>query len=67
MDEYMDQFVARIEAAGNADHERWPQYPTSDNITQRLNEFGKPSFHKKVEWLNTQWGETTLICRPMTR
>lgn len=67
MDEYMDQFVARIEAAGNADHERWPQYPTSDNITQRLNEFCKPSFHKKVEWLNTQWGETTLICRPMTR
>ena len=55
MDAYMDQFVARIEAAGNADHVRWPQYP-SENSTLRLNVFGKPSFHKKVEWLNSQWG-----------
>ena len=55
MDEFMDQFVAKIEQAGNADHVRWPQYP-SDNTTDRLNQFGKPSFHKKVEWLNTQWG-----------
>ena len=56
MDEYMDMFVAKIEEAGNADYVRWPQY-TGDNTTLRLNVFGKPSFHKKVEWLNTQWGE----------
>ena len=55
MDSFMDQFVAKIEAAGNADHVRWPQYP-SDNIIERINAFGKPSFHKKVEWLNSQWG-----------
>lgn len=55
MDEYMDQFVAKIEQAGNADHKRWPQYP-SDNTTERLRQFGKPSFHKKVAWLNSQWG-----------
>ena len=55
MDKYMDQFVAKLEQAGNADHVRWPQYP-SENTTQRLNEFGKPSFHKKVAWLNEQWG-----------
>lgn len=58
MDEYMDRFVAKIEQAGNADHERWPQYP-SDNTIDRLNRFGKPSFHKKVEWLNSQWGAGT--------
>ena len=55
MDDYMDRFVAKIDAAGNADHVRWPQYP-SNNLTKRLNEYGKPSFHKKVEWLNSQWG-----------
>ena len=55
MDEFMDQFVARIEAAGYADYARWPQYE-ADNLTYRLNSFAKPSFHKKVEWLNTQWG-----------
>lgn len=55
MDEYMDQFVAKIEQAGNADHKRWPQYP-SDNTIERLRQFGKPSFHKKVAWLNSQWG-----------
>ena len=57
MDEFMDQFVSKIEQAGNADHVRWPQYP-SDNTTDRLNQFGKPSFHKKVAWLNSQWGNT---------
>ena len=56
MDEYMDRFVAKIEQAGDADHVRWPQYP-SDNTTERLNQFCKPSFHKKVTWLQSQWQE----------
>ena len=56
MDEYMDQFVDKIEAAGNADYVRWPQY-SGNNTTYRLNRYGKPSFHKKVAWLNSQWGE----------
>ena len=57
MDDYLDSFAAKIEQAGNADKERWPQY-WGDDITRRLNIYGKPSFHKKVAWLNEQWGET---------
>ena len=55
MDDFMEAFVARIEIAGNYDHKRWPQY-SSDNITARMRAFEKPCFHKKVEWLNRQWG-----------
>lgn len=57
MDAFIDAFVEKIEQAGNADHMRWPQY-NGDNTTYRMNKFAKPSFHKKVEWLNGQWGET---------
>lgn len=56
IDNYMDLFAARIEQAGNADYLRWPQY-SGDNTTARLQSYGKPSLHKKVEWLNAQWGE----------
>lgn len=56
MDSYMDQFVARINAAGNADYLRWPQY-SGNNAIHRLNAYAKPSFHKKVAWLNSQWGQ----------
>jgi len=55
MDEYIEEFTARIEAAGNCDHNRWPQY-AGDDITARMRAFGKPSFDKKVAWLNSQWG-----------
>lgn len=55
MDAYMDLFAAKIEKACEADYVRWPQYP-SDNNTLRLNQFGRPSFHKKVAWLNSVWG-----------
>ncbi len=51
---FMEEFTARIEAAGNCDHERWPQY-SSDNITARMRAFEKPCFDKKVAWLNSQW------------
>lgn len=57
MDDYMDRLVARIELAGNADKVRWPQYSGS-NTTHMLNKYGKVFFHKKVEWLNSQWGGT---------
>ena len=56
MDGYMDDFVARIERASNADFVRWPQYQVN-NCTYRVNRYAKPSFHKKGEWLNTQWGQ----------
>ena len=54
MDAFMEDFAARIEAAGNCDHERWPQY-SCDNIPARMRAFEKPCFHKKVAWLNSQW------------
>ena len=56
MDAYMDEFVAKYEQAGNADFIRWPQY-SGNNLTYRLNHYAKPSFHKKVAWLQSQWGE----------
>ena len=55
MASFMEEFTARIEAAGNCDHDRWPQY-AGDGITARMRAFGKPSFDKKVAWLNSQWG-----------
>lgn len=55
IESYMDRFAARIETAGNYDYQRWPQY-AGDNIPGRVNTFLKPSFHKKVAWLNEQWG-----------
>jgi len=57
MDDYMDTFVAKIEQAGNHDYIRWPRSSQSNQPTYRLNRFAKPSFHKKVAWLNSQWGE----------
>ena len=60
MDAYMDEFVAKIEQAGNADYVRWPQY-NGKNTTKRLNRYGKPSFHKKVAWLQSQWGNPDPI------
>ena len=59
MENFMADFTARIEAAGNCDHERWPQY-SSDNITARMRAFEKPCFDKKVAWLNSQWSTQQL-------
>lgn len=55
IDEYLDNFAASINQAGECDFERWHDWG-SDNIVLRLNLYGKPSFHKKVAWLNSQWG-----------
>ena len=59
METFMEDFAARIEAAGNCDHNRWPQY-SSDNITARMRAFEKPCFNKKVAWLNSQWSTQQL-------
>ena len=56
MDAFIDAFGAKVEAAGNADYVRWPQY-SAGNITVRLNKYYRPCFHKKVAWLNSQWNE----------
>ena len=55
MDAYMDEFAAKIEQACEYDYARWPQY-SSHNNTLKLNLYARPSFHKKVAWLNSQWG-----------
>ena len=55
MDAFLDAFADKVEAAGNADFIRWPQY-NGNNTTYRLNRYGRPSFHKKVAWLQSQWG-----------
>ena len=60
MDDFMDAFVAKIEDAGNCDFERWHRYG-SEMITYRLNHYGKPAFHKKVAWLQTQWGDSIEV------
>jgi hypothetical protein len=55
MDEYLEAFVARIEAAGNCDFDRWHVYG-SEMIPYRYEHYGKPAFHRKVTWLQSQWG-----------
>ncbi len=56
MDDYIDEFAAKIEQAGNADFKRWPG-SQSNNIIYRVDHYLKPCFHKKVTWLNSQWGD----------
>ena len=55
MDAYITEFAAKIEQACEADFKRWPLYSANNN-TYRINQFCRPSFHKKVAWLNSQWG-----------
>ena len=56
MDAFIDAFGAKVEAAGNADFVRWPQY-LGNSIPLRLNVVFRPCFNKKVAWLQSQWGE----------
>lgn len=58
MDAFIDAFGGQVESAGNADFVRWPQY-SANQIPARLNAFYRPSFHRKVAWLNSKWGSTT--------
>lgn len=60
MDDYLDAFVARINQAGFSDFDRWHDWG-SDYIALRLNRYGKPHFHKKVSWLNSQWGSEATM------
>ena len=58
MDAYIDAFAAKIEQAGTADFNRWPQ-SQSNVIRLRVNQYFKPCFDKKVAWLQSQWGYPT--------
>ena len=55
IDGYLDDFVNKIAAAGKSDYKRWPE--NNFNILEnRWNYFGKPFYHRRVAWLNSQWG-----------
>lgn len=56
LDPFLDKFATAIEAAGEHDHVRWPQF-NGNGTTQRINNFLKPCLRKKVAWLQSQWGE----------
>ena len=57
MDAFIDAFAARVNAAGNADFVRWPQY-SANNLAYRLDHYTRPCFHKKVAWLQSQWEDS---------
>lgn len=66
VDAFIDAFGAKVKAAGNADYVRWPQYSAS-NIPSRLNNFYRPCLHKKVAWLQSQWGEVNSYANEFYR
>ena len=60
MDNYIDKFAAKIEQAGTADFNRWPQ-SQSNVIRLRITQYFKPCFRKKVAWLQSQWGDSIEV------
>lgn len=56
IDPYLDGFIAKIGLAGFYDYIRWPQYDCNNNLRYRLENYGRPFFHQKVAWLQSQWG-----------
>jgi hypothetical protein len=55
LDDFIDDFVARIAAASRYDARRWPQYGTTD-IEGRKEDF-KYRMSEKVGFLRRQWGD----------
>lgn len=55
LDAYINDFTSRIGPAFQADGKRWPQYRYND-MKQGRDNF-KKFIHRKIEWLNHQWGE----------
>ena len=56
VDEFMDEYTQRIAKAGEADYQRWPLY-NGEGIIDRYEKIVKPYLHKRIAWLNEQWGE----------
>lgn len=57
IDAYADSLTARIEQAGYSDHERWHRYSGDFiSITYRYNRYFGRYLHRKVDWLQSQWG-----------
>jgi len=51
IDQYVEDFVAIIKPGFEAEIVRWPQY----DIKYQKNDF-KRFIHRKIDWLNAQWG-----------
>ncbi len=59
MDDFLDQFAAKIEKAGKSDSRIWRRLG-ADQIPKRMALYGKPCFHMKVAWLQSQWGSLEI-------
>lgn len=55
--QYMDDFINKIRPAFDCDVERWPKY--WNNIDRQKTEFSN-FIHRKIEWLDSQWGASHL-------
>lgn len=53
LDDFIDEYVAKITSAAKADYQRWPTYGNADMNKAKGNFLNK--FHAKAEWLNSQW------------
>ena len=62
IDDYADTLLARIEQAGLYDNRRWSRYSGAyTSITYRYNRYYRDYFHRKVAWLDSQWGEDSIL------
>ena len=55
LDGFIDEFVESIRPAYQADAARWKQR----NIDAEKENF-KNFIHRKIDWLNSQWGKPTV-------
>ena len=55
LDQLLDEYGDRIEAACDCDYKRWPK-SECDNIKNRINFTRNRCLNKKVAWLQSQWG-----------
>ncbi|MBQ6166341.1 MAG: CotH kinase family protein [Muribaculaceae bacterium] len=54
LDQFLNEFGDKVEAAGNCDYNRWPK-SECNNIKNRINFTRNQCLNKKIAWLNEQW------------
>lgn len=64
MEGYLDDFVNRISEAGKSDYARWTENKFN-SLENRWKNFGKPFYHRRVAWLNSQWGNDEATTPPI--
>lgn len=60
IDAYLDAFSLKLQGVWRSNYKRWPQYVGNYNIPYRIELYARPAFHKKVAWLQTQWGQDSI-------